>query len=333
MLIRLIRRTKGTCLLLSIQLAILLPLLLLNWLLLTWLLLICWGSIVCWGSRSTYTNNKNKNKTTQVPDGGNEPPGNIIGGRVLSSGFNNRGGNSRGTSLIIVLILCGLVMTEYDNLAQSARQSLVARQTSKTTFFPASALFGKPCQTTAMLRNKQFIEWETYREDRYRSKGYKLLATNEIIDSAPTQSPDTYPKSLPSKKLQLAKQYEGYGVISTEDIQQRQFVVEYTGELIGRNRKKWRNYTKYLIKIKDTFYNHYLDASKRGNIARYINHSCDPNLKLVLKTKGGYPACCLYSIKNIRKGDFLSWDYFSGDELNFSDLDGVCLCGTDVCRK
>ena len=52
-----------------------------------------------------------------------------------------------------------------------------------------------------------------------------------------------------------------------------------------------------------------IDAT-RGSIARFINHSCEPNCKMVKWTVAGKPRMALFAAeKGIMTGDELTYDY------------------------
>lgn len=60
------------------------------------------------------------------------------------------------------------------------------------------------------------------------------------------------------------------------------FLIEYVGEIIGLREFKKRS-EKYAEQNNEHFYfmslknDLFIDATKKGNISRYFNHSCDPN--------------------------------------------------------
>ena len=69
-----------------------------------------------------------------------------------------------------------------------------------------------------------------------------------------------------------------------------------------------------------------IDGSKRYNKARYINHSCDPNCEVDIKDGEIW----ISSIKKIKKGDELSYDYgYAFDKDDYKDH--VCKCGSKFC--
>ncbi|XP_027357403.1 histone-lysine N-methyltransferase, H3 lysine-9 specific SUVH4-like [Abrus precatorius] len=84
-----------------------------------------------------------------------------------------------------------------------------------------------------------------------------------------------------------------------------------------------------------------IDAGSYGNVARFINHSCEPNLfvQCVLSShfKVGLARLVLFAGQNIHPYEELTYDY--GYKLNsVTDRDGnikqmPCYCGTAECRK
>ena len=68
-----------------------------------------------------------------------------------------------------------------------------------------------------------------------------------------------------------------------------------------------------------------LDGAYNFNIARLINHSCNPNCEVF----GKGLKIWVYAMKNIKKGDELSYDYgFSFDE-DFKNY--PCKCRSKNC--
>lgn len=72
-----------------------------------------------------------------------------------------------------------------------------------------------------------------------------------------------------------------------------------------------------------------IDATFYGNKARYINHSCDPNLKSDKLVVNGETHIIFQAIRYIECGEELTFDYKIED--NGEDLE--CFCGSDKCRK
>jgi histone-lysine N-methyltransferase SUV39H len=94
------------------------------------------------------------------------------------------------------------------------------------------------------------------------------------------------PKEITVKLVIFKTINRGWSVKTLDHIPAGKFIVEYTGEFLDQNesKKRARKYGKinhtYLFDLdyidKGTPYS--IDATHEGNIARFINHSCNPNL-------------------------------------------------------
>ena len=90
-----------------------------------------------------------------------------------------------------------------------------------------------------------------------------------------------------------------------------------------------------------------IDAT-RGSIARFVNHSCEPNCKMVKWTVAGKPRMALFAGENgIMTGEELTYDYnfeyvwkfpycrrFANDQKSPFSSKNIqeCHCGTPSCR-
>ena len=137
-----------------------------------------------------------------------------------------------------------------------------------------------------------------------------------------------------------------------------QFVCEYAGEVLGREVAKARalrqtaegkaNYILVLrehaggIEVARTI----VDPTVVGNIGRYLNHSCAPNLiMLPIRVDSTVPRLALFANRDISEGEELCFDYGSpegrsGGEkptwIEIEDENGPprcrCQCGAVTCR-
>jgi hypothetical protein len=129
---------------------------------------------------------------------------------------------------------------------------------------------------------------------------------------------------------------KGWGLVTLEFIPKGKLVQEYMGEVINEMEKERRliawNHEHpndpnfYVMALSVGFY---VDARECANLARFINHSCNPNCKVSSINVKGYIRNGIYSIRDIRPGEFLSYDYHfdtkQGDRF-------VCRCGATNCR-
>ncbi|CAG0913148.1 unnamed protein product [Notodromas monacha] len=104
----------------------------------------------------------------------------------------------------------------------------------------------------------------------------------------------------------------GWGLRSIEDVKQRQFVCQYAGEWITRTEAVRRNDMSYTLEfhVEDALL---LDAKYSGNVGRFINHSCKPNLALIRvmkdKREHRFPRACLFALRDISAGEELTLNY------------------------
>lgn len=118
------------------------------------------------------------------------------------------------------------------------------------------------------------------------------------------------------------------GLFAKKFIKKGTRVIEYTGEKITSKEADRREELNDKIGITYIFIlnsRYCIDGAVDGNDSIYINHSCNPNLKVVIKNNHIY----LYAIKNIKKDEELSYDYaFDYDPDNLV----ICHCASPNCR-
>ncbi|KAM0325080.1 hypothetical protein ACHAQA_007619 [Verticillium albo-atrum] len=126
----------------------------------------------------------------------------------------------------------------------------------------------------------------------------------------------------------------GYGVRSNRCFEANQIIMEYTGEIITEEECENRMNTKY--KNNDCYYlmsfdqNMIIDATT-GSIARFVNHSCKPNCRMIKWIVAGQPRMALFAGDNpIMTGDELTYDY-NFDPFSAKNVQ-ICLCGEEECR-
>ena len=101
---------------------------------------------------------------------------------------------------------------------------------------------------------------------------------------------------------------QGWGVFATQPIPKNTRIVHYAGEKISNKESRERE-AKYLEKGQIwcfTLNNRWvIDAAVGGNVARYINHACEPNCY----TQVIGDTIWIRAARNIRKGEELTYDY------------------------
>ena len=117
------------------------------------------------------------------------------------------------------------------------------------------------------------------------------------------------------------------GLFAKSDIKKGEKVIEYKGrklthKQVEENDRFDNSKAIYLFTLNERYV---LDGDTKTNTAKYINHSCDPNCEVdIIKGK-----IWIIAIKDIKKGDELSYDYGFGYDADFRQF--PCKCGSNNC--
>jgi SET domain-containing protein len=130
---------------------------------------------------------------------------------------------------------------------------------------------------------------------------------------------------------------QGRGVFATRDIAKGERIIEYLGTRISSKEADAqypdddaspRHHT-FLFAVDDDVV---IDASRGGNDARLINHSCEPNCEVIIERRRIF----VHALRRIPAGKELSYDYWyvTDDSYTLDDLRRIypCRCGAPSCR-
>ncbi len=117
------------------------------------------------------------------------------------------------------------------------------------------------------------------------------------------------------------------GLYANQDIKDGTKIIEYKGKIVTKKKveedSKFDNEKAiYLFNLNKKYD---LDGDFRYNTARLINHSCNPNCEV----SGVGLKVWVYAIRNIKKGEELSYDYGFGYDEYYKDF--PCKCGSKNC--
>ncbi|XP_024945454.1 histone-lysine N-methyltransferase NSD2 isoform X2 [Cephus cinctus] len=125
----------------------------------------------------------------------------------------------------------------------------------------------------------------------------------------------------------------GWGLRSLEFINAGQFVIEYVGEVIDEaeykrrlnHKKELKNENFYFLTI-DNY--RMIDAEPKGNLSRFMNHSCQPNCETQKWTVNGDTRIGLFALRDIDPGEELTFNYNLACD---GETRKPCLCGAPNC--
>ncbi|CAM9447770.1 unnamed protein product [Scytosiphon promiscuus] len=124
----------------------------------------------------------------------------------------------------------------------------------------------------------------------------------------------------------------GWGLFALEEFPKDTMLVEYMGEVVRQCVADLRE-TKYEEMGVGSCYlfradsDAIVDATRKGNLARFINHCCDPNAIARIVNLESTKKIIIVAKRHIKPGEEITYDY------KFEREDGQlpCHCGADVC--
>ncbi len=127
---------------------------------------------------------------------------------------------------------------------------------------------------------------------------------------------------------------KGFGLFAKEDMAAGTFLIEYVGEVLEEEEYERRKqfYEKshqrhyYFMNIGN---GETVDATRKGGVGRFINHSCEPNCETQKWTVNGEVTIGLFTKLDVTAGTELTFDY---NFQRYGDKPVKCLCGTPSCR-
>ncbi|KAJ8921947.1 hypothetical protein NQ315_008581 [Exocentrus adspersus] len=128
---------------------------------------------------------------------------------------------------------------------------------------------------------------------------------------------------------------QGLGLYAARDLEKHTMVIEYIGEIIRTELAECRekqyeakNRGIYMFRLDEE---RVVDATLSGGLARYINHSCNPNCVAETVEVDRDVRIIIFAKRRIQRGEELSYDYkfdIEDDQHKIS-----CMCGAPNCRK
>lgn len=174
--------------------------------------------------------------------------------------------------------------------------------------------------------------------DPFDCPRYARTGTSTIVRSLPSPIHLSMPRTnfRVRQRLQVRRSgIHGRGVYAREFIPAGTRLIEYRGERIpneeGDRRYPWEEgvpHHTFLFMLDDDTV---IDGARKGNIARWINHSCDPNCESI--TEDGH--IYIDAIRDIEPGEEITFDYhLVTAERHTAKVKAryPCSCGAPNCR-
>ncbi|CAF4941260.1 unnamed protein product, partial [Rotaria sp. Silwood1] len=198
--------------------------------------------------------------------------------------------------------------------------------------------------------NREVMECECTTSEYDRSRGIKAcghecLNRMLLIECGPMCPCEQWctnrrfqRRSYANHKLALFKtEMKGYGLRTIASIHKGRFLVEYIGEVIdmdelSRRNKKYKrdgNIHQYVMSL---IHGTVIDSTIKGNWARFINHSCEPNCVAEKWLVNGEYRMGIFAKRDLNINEEITIDY-RFETFGTSDLiNEKCYCGASTCR-
>lgn len=156
------------------------------------------------------------------------------------------------------------------------------------------------------------------------------IECNDDCDNGKRCSNKCIQNGIVKNVFKTKKGEKGFGLVAGEDIKNGEYVIEYIGRIVPEDPDN-----AYTMKYK--YFDLWVDASEKSYdtcLAKYINHSCNPNCENLMWAVKGRPRLCFYATRDIKMGEEITSDYgWTLSEASLSRGFGTkCLCGEKDCR-
>jgi uncharacterized protein len=130
---------------------------------------------------------------------------------------------------------------------------------------------------------------------------------------------------MTKRPFRIGRSMTGFGLFATQEIKKRARIAEYKGPRLDHAEAERRENrgNKYLFEINSRWT---IDGTPRRNLARYANHSCNPNAEPVVH--GG--RVFIRAMRRIKPGEEITYHY-GMDYLR--NVIGISNCRCGRCRR
>jgi hypothetical protein len=173
-----------------------------------------------------------------------------------------------------------------------------------------------------------------------RNDQRRIAALNPEIDPSFLKQLTSNTLQMRAKNLRFSRsKIHKWGLFACEKIANGDAVIEYVGEKIRPSVADHREkivYTNLPTHDGSSYFfrvdSDVIDATLKGNKARFINHSCNPNcIAKVIKHENGTNSIVIYAKQTINEDEEITYDYkFPREETGEKIL---CRCKAINCQK
>jgi len=157
------------------------------------------------------------------------------------------------------------------------------------------------------IRNEKILLWlKKCLIKKQRSKDFQMANrwTLALFENSFRQ------KIIPPLIIKEVNSLVGLGIFARKNLKPLTFIGEYSGVVRPRN-KKADDLNDYVFRYVDSRFSvpYVIDAEKKGNLCRFLNHSDQPNLLSRSLVLGDSYHVIFYTKEAISEGAQLTYDY------------------------
>ena len=130
---------------------------------------------------------------------------------------------------------------------------------------------------------------------------------------------------MPQRSFRIGRSITGLGLFAVRPIKKREKIAEYKGPRVNAEEagRLERRGNRYLYEINKQIT---IDGTPRSNVARYANHSCNPNAETYTYRRRVF----IRALRKIKPDEEITYDY-GNDYLKYVIGRSRCQCGR--CRR
>jgi len=130
---------------------------------------------------------------------------------------------------------------------------------------------------------------------------------------------------MPRRPFRIGRSNTGFGLFATRPIKKKTRIMEYRGPILDYEtaQRAENRGNRYLFEVSK---HRTIDGTPRYNVARYANHSCNPNAEPIVWRGRVF----IKSLRNIKPGEEIVYDYCT-DYLR--NVIGRSNCRCSRCRR
>ncbi|CAI5738384.1 unnamed protein product [Peronospora farinosa] len=211
-----------------------------------------------------------------------------------------------------------------EQVVQAEQRAWRSSGCARTDGFEGNRLFGTPKKAKAMPRRQAFNK-EASNEPMSGAANGASIGIGNTSTGGVTMDIEHLPITMQYRELRRRpfdermlvrkSSIHGYGLFLKESVSEGQMIVEYQGQMVCQSvaDERERRYEEqgvgscYMFRLDEKTI---IDATRCGNLARFINHSCDPKaFARIVAVEGGEKKIVIFAKRAIAVGDEVTYDY------------------------